>query len=105
MGALSTGLIEIGNRSSFISLGPAGSPTASATVTHSSSKPAKYFNFYDPLGSPLSRLVGVTVNDPFTFTFTNTALIAVEVIGVAVFEFYSPGVSGFVPSSEVVIGP
>jgi len=103
MTAVSEGILEVGTRASFVSLGAFGGATDTGTVTHDSENPALYFEFYDPLGSPLSKLILVTANDPFTFSFQNTTLIPIECICVAVFQYFSPLDGGHIPSSEVVL--
>jgi len=103
MTAMSQGLIEIGTRASFITLGAFGSATDTGTVTHNSENPALYFEFYDPIGTPRSKLIEVIANDPFTFTFQNTAIVPIECICVAIFQYFSPLDGGFIPSSEVVL--
>ena len=103
MTAVSEGLVEIGTRASFITLGAFGSATDTGTVTHNSESPALYFEFYDPIGTPRSKLIEVIVNDPFTFTFKNTALVPIDIIGVAIFQYFSPLKSGSIPSSDVVL--
>ena len=103
MTAMSQGLISVGTRAFPIVMGANGTATDTGTVTHDSEIPAKYFNFYDPLGSPLSRLIIVTANDPFTFTFENTSAGAQDVICVAIFQYFTPLVGGSIAASDVVL--
>jgi hypothetical protein len=110
MTAMATGILEVGTRDSPILLGINGSPTDSGTVTHNAGKFVKYFLVFDSNGDlTASRIPHLEVHcvqhSENVFEVHNDSGTAVEVVVVAVFEFFSPGVSGFIPSSEVVLGP
>jgi len=110
MPRMGTGILEVGTRDSPIALGALGSPTDRGTVTHNAGKFVKYFLVFNADGDlTASRIPHLEVHciqhSENVFEVHNDSGTAVEVVVVAVFEFFSPGVSGFIPTSDVALSP
>ena len=103
MSRIGSGILEVGTRADPVVIG-AG---LTVTVTTNANKEPKYFLIFDDEGSLLASFVPhldvhCHIIDGNSFTIHNDSGSQVAVKVLAIYEFFSPGVSGFIPASDVV---
>ena len=103
MSAIGTGILEVGTNADPVLI-DAG---LTVTVNTGAKKVPKYFLIFDDNGTLLASFVPhldvhCHIIDENTFTIHNDSASPVAVVVLAIYELYSPGVSGFIPASDVV---
>ena len=100
-----SGISQVGTQADPIALGATGGATDVGTWTHGNGQKAIAINVYDSTnGAPiLDADITVTQPDADSIVFTNTTAGALNAIAIVTWEVPSPGATGIVPESAVVL--
>jgi hypothetical protein len=100
-----TGIAQIGDQATPVSLGATGGATDVGTLTHGEGQKAIAVDVYDSTNGARIPDADVTVTQPDanTIVLTNTTGGALDVVAIAVWEVPTPGATGVIPASDVVL--
>lgn len=100
-----TGIAQIADQATPLALGATGSGTDVGTLTHNNGQKAIAVDVYDTTNGARIPDADVTVTQPDadTIVLTNTTGGALDVLAIAVWEIPTPGMTGIIPASDVVL--
>ena len=100
-----SGISQVGTQADPIALSATGGPTEIGTWTHGNGQRAIAVNVYNANSGAAIPDASVTATQPDTnsIVLTNTTAGALNVIAIITWEIPSPGATGIVPESAVVL--